>query len=73
MTVVGVLLIVVAFVWKKAIDMEAIQAEKDLLAELTADNYRSQDWYTIAQRSRQHAESDDDHLGQPPPYYGLVQ
>ena len=73
MAVVSVLLIIVTFVWKKAIDMEAVQAEKDLLAELAGDNYRPRDWYSIAQRSRQHAESEDDRLGEPPPYDGLVQ
>lgn len=62
---VSLILVLATLIWKKLIQMELMEAERELFRQLSDDGYRP-GWHKIVMAPRTPVSNDQ--LGGPPPY-----
>jgi len=65
LAIVSLILVTATLIWKKMIEMRLMEAEKDLLKQLSDDSYQP-GWHKIVMAPR--TPLSNDHIGEPPPY-----
>ena len=59
------LLVIGTLIWKKSIEMKLMDTERELLRQISEDNYRP-GWHKIVMAPR--TPISNDRIGDPPPY-----
>jgi protein-S-isoprenylcysteine O-methyltransferase Ste14 len=66
LAIICLLLIVATLIWKQFIEVRLVAEERDLLRQLSDENYRP-GWHKVVMVPRGKSAVDDA-LGEPPPY-----